>query len=255
MTMLPPPTPGAPVTPPTSGPTVPARIGGRRLYAALGALVVAAAGAGAFFALRDQQDKPKNIDGAAMLAGLNQVMDTAKEFPDEQTATCPFGDIDDFAQKAPASLNAVETARGEEESSLFEQGSGRVMVCGATTTPKIESIAVFAGTPFDPTDPAKALISGSDRTVSVGKNRQFRGGTLASACGPAKDDAADMLCDAIWFSGGVQLGVAVRGGKEVVAEAAEQWLEAVLDDLVKGVTDADVTTMKPSATPGAGTEL
>ena len=69
---------------------------------------------------------------------------------------------------------------------------------------------------------------------------------MVTACGPKQDDANDVLCESIWFGGGVQLGVAVRGGPEVVAVDTQRWLEAVLDDFVAGVAGSDTTRMRPA---------
>ncbi len=267
MSMLPPPPPpGGPV--PAPPPMVPAAATGPvrgeprfqvpppastpagrgRLFAALGALVVVAAGAGAFFALRGGSGGDQGaIDGAALLADLNQVMDTATGFPDGRTATCPFGDIDDFAQRAPAALGAVATARLTEESALTERGDGRVLVCRAGDDAAKRSVSVFAGTPVDAAGPPTALPAGDGRTVTFGSRRALRGGSVATACSPTQDDAKDVLCESIWFGGGVQLGVAVRGGPEVVDADTQRWLEAVLDDLVAGVAGSDTTRMRPAA--------
>lgn len=268
MSMLPPPPPpGGPAPPPPmvppaatgsaagepvqsrfqASPPAPAPAGRGRLFAALGALVVVAAGTGAFFALRGGSgDERGAVDGAALLADVNQVMDTTKGFPDGRTATCPFGDIDDFAQRAPAALGAVATARLTEQSTLLERGDGRVLVCRAGDDAAKRSVAVFAGTPVDGAGPSTALLAGDDRSVTVGSRPSLRGGSVVTACGPKQDDANDVLCESIWFGGGVQLGVAVRGGPEVVAVDTQRWLEAVLDDLVAGVAGSDTTRMRPA---------
>ncbi len=228
-------------------PTAPATSRSRTpLYAALLALVLAAGGAGAFVATRDRGSDSPAIDVAPLTQQITKLVTAVGALPNQASATCPIGDIDDFAQLAPEGTKAVTTARSAERSGMLMQGSGKAIVCGAADATGAHRIAVFAGEPFG-NPPERSVIDGSQRTVTVSPLSDFRGGKLATICGPRTDNANDVLCDAIWFRNGFQAGVLLKGGTEVTAALAETWLKAALDDIVAGVQHADPTTVAAPA--------
>lgn len=194
------------------------------------------------------------VDTSSLTASVKAILD--KSFPNDQAGiaqpTCPLGDIQAFAAKAPAALNAVEIAKGGQINNTLKQKTARVVFCRGTSADE-QSIGVFAGDPYDSPSHNQgvedAFNASAPHDFVFGTEEDFNGGKLQPFCATEKS-SGKVTCRADWFNDDIQFGVN-SNAKGVTEAQMVEWFKAIFNDMAAGIVTAGGAAAAGS-TPATG---
>lgn len=176
-----------------------------------------------------------------MVVALRATIGLAAATPDRSVDlnACPFGDFDGLVAKAPLPVEAVVDPDEQLVAYVYQtegQGERPHLQCGRG------DVGVYTGEvpPDDYRDDLVALLD--DFVVTFDDDSAHRGGTLVRFCAQPIGVGSGGFCEADWYDDNVWVGVFTLGDA-LSSELSEQWLVAILDDVV-----ANVVQLAPTMT-------
>lgn len=172
---------------------------------------------------------------AAMVPAIQAVLDlgaTSSSTGPDLTA-CPLGDFDAMVAKAPAAVAAIGAVDGSLETYVYQPS-------GPNEPPHLQcgrgELGAYTGLPpeADYRDELVRLLP--DFIVTFDADSTHLGGTIVRFCADPIGVGFSAFCEADWYDDNVWVGVFIYGESESGSAAlAEQWLIAILGDVVTNV--------------------
>ncbi len=170
---------------------------------------------------------------ATMVPAIQALVTLAAAGPGESVSltACPLGDFDTLVSKAPDEVQDLATAaEGDLVTYVFQpdlKGEPAMLQCGRAE--------VGAYTGEVPTgDYREDLVNLlQDFIVTFDPDSLYHEGTIVRFCTEAVGVGGD-FCEADWYDDNVWVGVFMSGDTQST-ELAEQWLVAILDDVIANV--------------------
>lgn len=190
-------------------------------------------------------DKPSTTTSdalvtAPMVPAIQSMLDLAAGIADSSLdlSACPLGDFATLVAKGPAAAQAA-AANGDTEPVAYvylPAGDPSHLQC------QIGDAGGYTGLLPDGDfhDVTVGLLG--DYVVTFEDDTAHRGGTLVSFCAEPIGAGGIGFCEADWYDSNVWIGVFVNN--DASTAASEQWLTAILDDVVANVPQ-QATTIEP----------
>lgn len=145
-------------------------------------------------------------------------------------SACPLGDFDALVSEAPTEVQAMADPDAELFTYVFQPTDDlhRHLQCGRA------GLGMYTGEvpAGDYRDDLTQILA--DFVVTFDDDRAFRGGTIVRFCAEVIGAGDGAFCEADWYDGNIWVGVFMDDDARS-AELAEQWLLAVLDDVISNV--------------------
>ncbi|MCE9622466.1 MAG: hypothetical protein K8R99_08995 [Actinomycetia bacterium] len=172
-----------------------------------------------------------------MVVSMQTIMDLGAATPESSVDlnACPLGDFEILVAKAPAEVQALATLEDQLFTYVYQNvGEPPHLQCGRG------SLGAYSGEvpAGDYHDDLVRLLDNFILTFDADK--AHRGGTLVSFCAEPIGAGGGDFCEADWYDDNVWVGVFIAGDGRS-SELADQWLTAVLGDVV-----ANVVQLAPS---------
>ena len=171
---------------------------------------------------------------AAMVPATQSLVTLAAAGPGESVGltACPLGDFDTLVSKAPNEVqDLAAAAEGELVSYVFQTdvgGEPAMLQCG-----RAELGAYTGEVPEgDYRDDLVHLLA--DYIVTFEDDSVYHEGTIVRFCTETIGVGGGEFCEADWYDDNVWIGVFMSGDSRS-SELAEQWLVAILDDVIANV--------------------
>ncbi|CAN5577108.1 hypothetical protein BH10ACT2_BH10ACT2_23080 [soil metagenome] len=198
------------------------------------ALVVGCSGGDKSDPASDKSDPASDVlatDG--MATAIQDIVTRAAldQGSDPDLTGCPLGDLDQLIAKAPAELKATADITGDLFSYAYQPD-----VVGAL--PHLQcsrgDVGAYTGEAPDGVYHDGLTNELQDFILTFDDDTAHRGGTLVRFCASAIGVGGGDFCEADWYDDEVWIGVYIDGETPTSA-IAQQWLIAILDDVVASV--------------------
>lgn len=179
-----------------------------------------------------KSDTPSDsLATAAMVPAMRSIVALGAATPTNSVDlnACPLGDFDGLVGKAPAGVQAVASPEEQLFTYVYQfEGESPHLQCGRG------DLGAYTGeTPeVDYHDDLVDLLD--DFIVNFEPDKAHRGGTIVRFCTEVIGVGDGAFCEADWYDDNVWIGV-FMSGEDQSSELAEQWLIAILDDVVANV--------------------
>lgn len=179
-----------------------------------------------------RSDTPSDsLATAAMVPAMQAIVALGAATPTNSVdlTACPLGDFDGLVGKAPADVRAVATPNEQLFTYVYQfEGEPAHLQCGRG------NLGAYTGeTPEG--DYREVLVDLlEDFIVNFEPDAAHRGGTIVRFCTEVIGAGDGEFCEADWYDDNVWIGVFMSGEGQS-SELAEQWLIAILDDVVANV--------------------
>lgn len=178
---------------------------------------------------------------AAMVPAIQTMLDLGAGTPESAVTlnACPLGDFEALVAKGPAGVQtSAQGSGGESDTFVFQpEGEPSHLQCDQGDVGAYTSVAL----PGDFREETVLLLS--DYIVTFEDDTAHRGGTIVRFCTEVIGVGGGEFCEADWYDANVWIGVYIDGeGRS--SELAQQWLIAILDDVVANVPQ-QATTVEP----------
>ena len=171
---------------------------------------------------------------AAMVPAIQSLVTLAAAGPGESVAltACPLGDFDTLVSKAPNAVQDIAAAaEGELVTYVFQtdvEGESAMLQCG-----RAELGAYTGEVPKgDYREDLVRLLA--DFIVTFEDDSAYHEGTIVRFCTEVVGVGGGEFCEADWYNDDVWVGVFLSGDSRS-SDLAEQWLVAILDDVIVNV--------------------
>ncbi len=144
---------------------------------------------------------------------------------------CPLGDFDTLVAKAPAEVQAVAVADAQLFAYVYQpEGQTPHVQCGRG------HLGAYTGELPGDNFRADLVALLPDYVLTFDDERAYRAGTVVRFCAEPIGADGEGFCEADWFNYHVWLGVFIDDESRS-SDLAEQWLIAILDDVVANVPE------------------
>ena len=152
---------------------------------------------------------------------------------------CPFGDFEALIGKGPVDVQtSAQGSGGESDTFIFQpEGEPSHLQCDQGDVGAYTGLALQG----DFRDQTVRVLA--DYIVTFEDDTAHRGGTIVQFCTEVIGAGSGEFCEADWYDDNVWIGVYIDGEGRSSA-LAEQWLIAILDDVVANVPQ-QATTILP----------
>ncbi|MEQ1872505.1 MAG: hypothetical protein ABL953_02160 [Ilumatobacteraceae bacterium] len=175
------------------------------------------------------------LETAAMVPAIQAVLElgasSSSTGPD--LTACPLGDFDAMVAKAPAEVAARASIDDSLETYVYQPS-------GPNEPPHLQcgrgELGAYTGLPpeADYRDELVRLLP--DFIVTFDDDSTYLGGTIVRFCADPIGVGFSSFCEADWYDDNVWVGVFIFGESESGSTTlAEQWLVAILGDVVANV--------------------
>lgn len=151
-------------------------------------------------------------------------------------SACPLGDLEALIAKGPAGVQAsAQGSNGDSDAFVFQPaGEPAHLQCDRGNVGAYTSVAL----PGDFREETVQLLT--DYIVTFEDDTAHRGGTIVRFCTEAIGAGGAEFCEADWYDDNVWVGVFIDGDGRS-SELAQQWLIAILDEVVANVPQQATT--------------